>query len=101
MPEPVYVIVFDQLDPSFDPVAIRDVMRGEPRISHWWNHIPNCFLVSTDLDAGSLTACLKRHTGEVGFVVMQADSANCEGYLPTRSWRWIRRREQEQLEETA
>ena len=101
MVERLYIVIFDQLDPGFDPVAVRDLVRSNPQVSHWWNHIPNCFLISSSRSAAHLTAWLRGHTGEVGFFMMEADPHNSEGYLPTGSWEWIRRREQERSPEAA
>ncbi len=99
MTERLYIVVFDQLDPSFDPAALRDAVSSNPQVAHWWNHIPNCFLISCTQSAAELTQWLRRQTGEVGFFVMEADPHNSEGYLPTRSWEWIRRREREKVSE--
>ncbi len=95
MIEHLYVVVCDQLDPRFDPLDVRNAVRSDDRISHFWNHIPNCFMVTTDRSAASLTAKLKRTSGDVAFLVIEADVHHPEGYLPDRSWEWIREREQE------
>jgi hypothetical protein len=96
MNETLYAVFLDPLDPSFDPIAIREALREDGRISHWWNHIPNCFLVSTSRTAAQLSSWLKRVSGEVGFLVIEVNPRNSEGYLPDRSWNWIKKREQEQ-----
>ena len=101
MTEHLYVVMFDQLDPRFDPLAVRNSVRSDARISHFWNHIPNCFMVTTDRSAASLTAKLKQTTGDIAFLVIEADPHNSEGHLPDRSWEWIRRREQERAVETS
>lgn len=95
MTDTVYAIIFDQLDPSFDPVAFRDALKTSDRVSHWWNHIPNCFLVSSHLNAKQLTDWVRKHTGEVGFLTIETKPSNSEGHLPTRSWKWLRQRELE------
>ena len=95
MADKLDAIIFDQLDPSFDPVSLRDALKTAHTVSHWWNHIPNCFLVSSQLTAEQLTEWGRKQTGDVGFLTIEANPNNSEGHLPTRSWKWLRQRELE------
>jgi hypothetical protein len=95
MSDKLYAIILDQLDPSFDPSALRDVMKTFGGISHWWNHMPSCFLVNSPLSAEQLADWLRKHTGDLGFLVIETNPHNSEGHLPERSWKWLRQRESE------
>ena len=92
-----YVAVFDPLDEQFDPLALKAVLKTEARVSHWWNYIVNCFLVTFDGNADELSSILYPAARGVRFFVMEVDPRKSEGVLPERGWSWIQKREQEIL----
>lgn len=90
-----YVIVFEALDARFDRRAVKEAIKSDPAISHWWNHVPNVFLVTTTYSARRLSAMLRPLAADVSFLVMQVDPRDSDGLLPDVSWDWIRDRERE------
>ena len=95
MNERNYVVVFDPLSSQFNPLAVRDAMKSDGRVTHWWNHIINSFLVTFDGNSEELSSALRLHAKDVRFFVMQVDPRDSEGFLPEQSWSWIKKRERE------
>ena len=95
MVETNYVAVFDPLGEQFDPLALKAVLRDEERVTHWWNYIVNCFLVTFNGSADELSALLHPAARGVRFFVMQVDPRESEGVLPEPGWLWIQKRERE------
>lgn len=95
MADTTFMIVFDPLDPRFDPVRVKTALKGDDRISHWWNHLANCFIVTSGITADQLAESVRDHAAGVSFLVTRADLTDSEGVLPRTSWRWIRKRERE------
>ena len=94
-----YVVVFDPLDAGADPMGVRQTIRAaireDQRVKHWWNHVRSSFLVTFEGSAAQLGRLIRRRTEGVSFYVMEVDPRNSDGFLPERSWDWIREREQE------
>ncbi len=95
MAETNYVAVFDPLNESFDPRALKGILKSEPRVSHWWNYLFNCFLVTFNGNADELSTLLYPAARGGKFFVMQVDPRESEGVLPERGWSWIQKRERE------
>src|SRR4051812_7319286 len=93
--EHIFLVALDVLDPAVDLGKMKELLRTNPFIKGWWNHIPGCFLIDTDLDADRLTDHVRTATKDARLLVMRVDPAASEGWLPERSWEWIRRRETE------
>ncbi len=87
-----YIITFDLLDPTLDPDALKEFIKTTQMFENWWNHIPGVFLVVSDRSAGAISKAIRRYTKEARLLVIETNTAESEGFLPERSWRWIRRR---------
>ena len=94
-PDRVFMVAVDVTDPAFKADHVRKVLKTTPSITGWWNHIPGCFLISTTLDEDGLTDKLREATGETSILVVEANPAASEGWLPTSSWAWIKKRAKE------
>ena len=92
MPEQPYLVA---VDPTVDVLALKDVVKDGDGFSHWWNHIPGVFLVTSRLTADEITERLSPVTGESRVLVMAVRLEDSEGWLPQESWKWIRRRARE------
>ena len=95
MSEPTYLIAFDIVDPDLDLKPIKEHIRTSPDIKHWWNYIPGLYLVTTALGADDITERLRQISGEASFLVIRVDPEDSQGWLPEKSWNWIKRRERE------
>ena len=93
--ERMFLVALDVLDPTLDLRKVKHFLRTTPSIKGWWNHIPGCFLVDTDLNADQLTDQIRTATSDARLLVMEVNPTASEGWLPERSWDWIRRREAE------
>lgn len=93
--EHMFLVAFDVLDPTVDLPKIKELLRSNSSIKGWWNHIPACFLIETDLDANRLTDQVRTATNDARLLVMEVKPTSSEGWLPEKSWEWIRRRETE------
>lgn len=89
-----YFISFDSSDPTVDLDALKEFIKTDPVFRGWWNHIPFVFLVTSDEDAAAISEKLKPYTKTAKLLVMETNPAESEGWLPERSWSWIRRRDQ-------
>ncbi len=87
-----YLITFDLLDPTLDLDALKEFIRTTSIFENWWNHIPGVFLVVSDKDAGAISNAIRRYTKDARLLVIETNTAESEGLLPERSWKWIRRR---------
>jgi len=93
MSSKIYLITVDSTDPSIDLGGLKNVLKaGSPDIENWWHHIPYVFLVSTRLNANSISELIRPFTGHARFLVVEVDPAESEGSLPEQAWRWIRTR---------
>lgn len=95
MDKKTFLLAFDALDRDSDYDKIKDFIKNGNVFSSWWNYIPFVFLVTTDLTPRDLSASLKREIGDAGFLVIEVDPAQSDGFLPRRAWEWIKRREKE------
>lgn len=91
----MFLVAVDILDPTFDRIAIRRLLRDNDAVKGWWNHIPGCFLIETDRDAEELTDTMREATKQARLLVMEVRPDVSEGWLPEQSWEWIRKRETE------
>ncbi len=91
----MFMIAIDTLSPMFDPVAVKERLKASPVIESWWHHIPGCFLVIASADADQITDEVRKATGDARLLVIEVNPAHSEGWMPPRSWDWIRRRENE------
>ena len=91
----MFVVAIDVLAPTFDPDAIRIVLKNSQIITGWWHHIPGCFLITSTADANRLTDEIRTATGNARLLVMEVKPGASEGWLPSKSWEWLRRREDE------
>jgi hypothetical protein len=89
-----YIVTLDASDPSFDIEGLKEFVRSAREFTSWWNHIPLVFLITTDLDAETLSGRLRPYAGKGRFLVMEVNPAESEGALPERGWQWIRRHSQ-------
>ncbi len=87
-----YIIVFDASDPDLDFASIRQHVKDSSAFNAWWQHLPSMFLVTSDLDASGIQEFLRQHSGDARFLVMAVDPTDSDGWLPERSWRWIKKR---------
>ena len=70
----MFVVAIDVLAPTFDPDAIRIVLKNSQVITGWWHHIPGCFLITSTADANRLTDEIRTATGNARLLVMEVGS---------------------------
>ena len=92
MPEQPYLVA---VDPTVDVVALKDVVKHGDGFSHWWNHIPGAFPVTSRLAADEIADRLRPITGDSRVLVMAVHLEDSEGWVPQESWKWIKRRTRE------
>ena len=83
MSERSYLIA---LGPSADVAAIKDYIKLDDKFSHWWNHLPGVFMVTSGLTADEIPEKIRPLT---------VDLNDIEGWLPQKSWQWIKHRERD------
>ncbi len=98
MSEPTYLIAFDIVDPDLDLKPIKEHIRHSPEFKHWWNYLPGIYLVTTDLDPDGITERLHGMSNQASFLVIRVNPEDSQGWLPEKSWGWIKRREKERSE---
>ena len=91
----MFLVAIDPLDPTYDWTRMRHLLKTSPVFAAWWHHIPGCFLVTSAYDPDRITDDVRSVTGAAPLLVMETNPAHSEGWLPSRSWDWIRRREPE------
>ncbi len=96
MDKKTFLLVFDGLNHENDYDRIKNFIKNGSIFRSWWNYIPFVFLVTTDMTPRDLARSLKEVTGDAGFLVIEVDPAQSDGFLPQRAWEWIKRREEEQ-----
>ena len=89
----MFVVAIDVLAPTFDPDAMKTVLKNSRLVTGWWNHIPGCFLITSNADANRITDEVRTATGDARLLVMEVKPGASEGWLPSKSWEWLRRRE--------
>jgi hypothetical protein len=92
-----YLITLDLLDPTLDLDALKEFIKTSDLFENWWNHIPGVFLVVSHESAGRISDALRRYTKEARLLVIETNVGESEGWLPEKSWKWIRRRSSEQI----
>ncbi len=93
MDEKTFLISFDLADDRLDTAAIKGFIKNNPDFTAWWNHLPLIYLVQSRLSADDISEQVERHTRGARFLVMEVNPANSNGWLPERSWTWIKRRD--------
>lgn len=97
MTERLFMISVDWDDPALDADGFRSFIRESNIFSNWWNHIPTLFLVTSSVDAETISAKLRKYSGNANLLVMEVNPRESEGLLPKLGWHWIRRRSGESL----
>ena len=92
MSERSYLIA---LSPPADVAVVKEHIKLDDRFSHWWNHLPGVFMVTSRLTADEITEQIRPLTGESRFLVVRVDLNDTEGWLPQKSWQWIKHRERD------
>nr|WP_294506600.1 hypothetical protein [uncultured Rhodopila sp.] len=92
-----FLITFDLLDSTLDLVGLKEFIKTTPLFENWWNHIPGVFLVVSDADSGAISKAIRRFTKDARLLVVETNIAESEGFLPDKSWQWIRRRSDTRL----
>lgn len=90
--EHLFLVAIDMTDPRVDWENLVRLMRSRSLIKAFWNYIPGCFLVSTDLTSDELATEIVKITHDALLLVVAVDPATAEGWLPTQGWRWIEKR---------
>jgi hypothetical protein len=93
MADKVFVISIDLADPTLDFGKLKAFIRDGGLFPKWWNHIPGTSLVVSSLTADEISNRIKPFVGSSRFLVMRANPAESQGWLPERAWRWIQSRE--------
>jgi hypothetical protein len=96
MAERAFIVTFDLLDPTLDWEAFKEFVKTSKMFKDWWNHIPGIFLVTSESDAATISAEVRRYTKNARLLVMEVQPAESDGLLTETAWKWIRGREQSQ-----
>nr|WP_294550904.1 hypothetical protein [uncultured Rhodopila sp.] len=92
-----FLITFDLLDSTLDLDGLKEFVKTTPIFENWWNHIPGVFLVVSDRDSGAISQAIRPFTKDARLLVVETNVAESEGFLPEKSWQWIRRRSDTRL----
>jgi hypothetical protein len=92
MAEKTYIITFDPTDPTVDVPGLLAFIQSTTLFGSWWNHIPAVFLVTSEKRAGEISDALRTFTRNARMLVVEANPAESEGWLPDQSWTWVRKR---------
>ena len=92
-----YIAVFDITDPDIDLAKLQQFVRDSEDFPGWWHHLPSAFLLRSELDANTISLKLKPLVGEANFLIMAVDPSDSDGWLPKRSWEWIRKRARKEV----
>ncbi len=86
-----FIIVLDVLNPAVDLSKIKALIKTSSSFRGWWNHIPGCFLVTSERSAQEITNEIMEESGDSRLLVMEVNPRASEGWLPEQSWDWVRR----------
>ena len=92
MAEKTYLVAVDGTDPALDWSLVVGFVKAEFR--YWWSHIPYILLLQTSLTEEQVATTLRRVTGDVSLLVIETAPEHSQGWLPERSWAWIKRHSQ-------
>ena len=95
MSKKTFIITFDPSDPSADVPGLLDFIQTTSMFDSWWNHIPAVFMVTSEMRARDISDALRRYTKNARMLVVEANPAESEGWLPDKSWTWVRKRSAE------
>lgn len=98
MTKKTYMITFDPSDPTADIPGLLEFIQASPLFDNWWNHIPAVFMVTSDKRAVDISDALRRYTKDARLLVVEVNPRESEGWLPDKSWTWVRNRSREQSE---
>lgn len=96
-----YMVTVDLLDPTLDLDALHEFIKTTPMLENWWNHIPGVFLVVSDRGPSEISNAIRPFTHNARFLVVEANPAELDGWLPEVSWKWVRRRSNEPVDASA
>jgi hypothetical protein len=97
----MFLIAVDLSDPTLDFQRLKSFIRDSDIFQNWWNHIPGVFLVTSTRSVETVSDEMKSMVGSARYLVMEANPAESEGWLPEQAWRWISRRERREANEAA
>ena len=97
MTDRTYIIALDGWNPTLNPHVLDGFIRNSTFITNCWNDIPFVFIVTSPLDAETLSEHVKEYAPGIRFLVMEANPAASEGSLPPAAWEWIKRRSGERV----
>jgi hypothetical protein len=92
MTSKTYLITFDLLDPTVDLDGLKAFIKTSDLFENWWNHIPGIFLVISGESANRISQAVRRYTKDARLLITETNLLESEGWLPDKSWKWIRRR---------
>lgn len=88
----MYLIALDGTDSALDWSLVKGFIKA--KFDYWWSHIPYVLLIETSLTEEQVTATIRQVTGDVSLLVIETTPEHSEGWLPERSWAWIKRHSQ-------
>jgi hypothetical protein len=71
--------------------ALIEVLKTDERVTGWWNHLPNLYLLTSDRTAAVISDMVEPAIKPWSFLVIRVDPADAQGWLPERAWPWIQR----------
>lgn len=101
MPEKTYLLAFDVLESADATKAVKRLIKDSPDFPHWWNYIPGVFLLTSEMNAEQIADEIRPVSDDANFIVLEIDPNNSQGWLPEKSWEWIKRRGREKLQVNA
>jgi hypothetical protein len=85
----VYALVFDRETADFG--ALNRFMKESELVRAWWHHLQNCYLVKSGASVSELANSLPQDMRDNGFLLVEVDLRQRDGWLSDKAWQWILR----------
>lgn len=82
----VLVVCYNLKKPGRDYSKLYEVLK---EASNWWHYLESCWLLKTDLSPDDWSQKIKPHIDGNDYVLIIEVTANYQGWLPEKAWKWI------------
>jgi|SRR5215831_20225437 len=90
----IYAILYDR--DNVDTEALHNFISHSEMVKNWWHYIKSCYIIKSSCSVSDITDALPASIREGGFLVVEINLDNSNGWLTDKAWRWISRRQEEE-----
>jgi hypothetical protein len=71
------------------PESVYEILNSTRAVSTWASPFPYSAILLSNLSVSELSAVLQTHLYGIWFILIEATSENCNGWLPAQFWEYI------------